>query len=65
MAFRKNRRPTSRGSNPGLTPIDDISEGTRTNLDPDPTTGRLPSQDELDEKNKRRRAAANKDGSSS
>lgn len=64
MTFRKNRRSTSGGSNPGLTPIDDISEGTKTNLDPDSTTGRLPSQDELEEKDKRRRAPAKKDGSS-
>lgn len=48
MAFRRNRRSTSTGTNPGLTPIDDIQEGgsTLSDFEPDRTTGRLPAQDD-------------------
>jgi len=48
MTLRKYRDTTG-GSQPGLTPIDDIhGNNSATDLDPDSVTGRLPSQDDED-----------------
>ena len=48
MTFRK-KRDTTGGSQPGLTPIDDIhGNNSVTDLDPDSLTGRLPAQDDED-----------------
>lgn len=61
MAFPKTRR-TRGGSNPGLTPIDDISEAHVTHLDPDTSTGRIPAQDENDDRDAKRRQPTGKKG---
>lgn len=64
MAFRRNRRAGKTGGNPGLTPIDDIHGEERVvDLDPDSDTGRLPSQDETDERGIKRRRSPGKSGS--
>jgi len=48
MTLRK-KRDTTGGSQPGLTPIDDIhGNNSVTDLDPDNLTGRLPAQDDDD-----------------
>jgi hypothetical protein len=54
----KTRRSRNTGSNPGLTPIDDINDGgTRTDMDPDSTTGRLPAQDETGDRSTKRHSS--------
>jgi hypothetical protein len=61
MAFSKTRRSRNTGSNPGLTPIDDIHDSnTNTGMDPDSTTGRLPAQDETSESGGKRRRSPKK-----
>jgi len=58
MASSRNRKTNNSGSNPGLTPIDDIHGAPTTReVEPDSTTGRLPAQDEgIGRKSKARRA---------
>jgi hypothetical protein len=57
MSLSKHRKFGSGGTNPGLTPIDNIQESNmRPDFDPDPATGRMPGQeDEGDRGTKRRR----------
>jgi hypothetical protein len=64
MAFTKNRRTGKTGGNPGLMPIDDITneEGV-FDMDPDSTTGRLPSQDEQADRGTKRRRSPRKKSS--
>ncbi len=60
MALR-NRRTGKTGGNPGFMPIDDITneEGV-VDIDPDSTTGRLPSQDEKEDRGTKRRRSPRK-----
>lgn len=61
MALHRSRRPSNRGSNPGLTPIDNIHESSRiTDVEPSTSTGRLPAQDESDERGMKRRRTKKK-----
>lgn len=65
MALHRNRRPANQGSNPGLTPIDDIHESSRvTDVEPSTITGRLPAQDESDERGTKRRRSKKKNSGS-
>jgi hypothetical protein len=59
----RNRRPSSGGSNPGLTPIDDIhGASTSRDMEPSSTTGRISAQDDDSEhKTKGRRSSTKKD----
>ncbi|HKQ88704.1 MAG TPA: hypothetical protein VJS43_18255 [Candidatus Acidoferrales bacterium] len=61
MVFTKNRRTGKTGGNPRLMPIDDITnqEGA-FDMDPDSTTGRLPSQDEEEDRGTKRRRSPRK-----
>lgn len=59
MALRRGAGKT--GGNQGLTPIDDIhGEDPVINLDPDSDTGKLPSQEEADERGTKRRRSPGK-----
>lgn len=61
MALHRSRRPSNQGSNPGLTPIDNIHENSRiTDVEPNTATGRLPAQDESDERGMKRRRTKKK-----
>jgi hypothetical protein len=57
--FRRNRRTGKTDGNPGLTPIDDINVEDRVvDLDPDSDTGRLHSDEEMDDRGAKRRRSS-------
>jgi hypothetical protein len=60
MPFRKKGNQNDAGSSPGLTPIDDIHDSGSHDLEPDRTTGRLPSQDDDSTTNKRKQSSRQK-----
>ena len=63
MAIRKTRESDNTGSNPGLTPIDDIHGSTsREKLDPDSTTGRLAQDDDESVTNGSRKSGTTRGG---
>jgi hypothetical protein len=64
MPNLRNRRLSSGGSNPGLTPVDDIHGGSTTrDMEPSSTTGRIPAQDDdTEHKTKGRRPSSKKRG---
>jgi hypothetical protein len=59
MKFRNRRSISNTGGAPGLTPIDDINNTNRvSDLDPDPSTGRLPIHEDSGDEVETRRPAA-------
>jgi hypothetical protein len=56
------RRPEDSSSGPGLTPIDSSSPASPTDrrIEPDRTTGRIPTQDDEDDARKSRKTGEGK-----